>query len=505
MGWAGGLCKRDKQRYYYRVVPKIPGLWLPFISSDCACNQIVAINNRVLAQVDEPTSTGLARLRKSFYKFLPMYPIQPWSLEQSLESFADKRKALYLLAYKTLKERPASAKDFRISAFIKSEKTDPDAKTNPDARVIQARSPVANLALARFLRPIEHSVYATKDQYGLPIFAKGYGVFDRANIIRSKFVAVGPDCVCISIDLTRLDLHVRKVLLKLEHAYYKMRCPSHELARLLSFQLVNKGRTRKGVTYSVEGVRASGDFNTALGNCVLCMAMLLSVLSKYERSSPFGDGDDCLALLRAQDVVAFCEELIRVYVTYGQIVKVENRAKSPDEVVFCQSRMVEGPRGWQMVRDWRKVLSHGTSGTRHWNNPRMVPMMLTAVGSCELALNAGIPIIQSYATALRRNGGFLRGLKHLDVDPGLRIRVKQSLHLKDDELNEVYDSKPMTITTTARLSFERTFGVTVSEQQHIEHYLDKWQFDHAAHPYLAERDECWMTTTHPDLMIPTRW
>jgi hypothetical protein len=447
-------------------------------------------------------------LRKHLTTLFGHMHVKPWSFEAVLGSFQDQRRKIYERALHEIVTVGATRHDYKIKAFVKGEKFDPTAKVNPDARVIQARSPKANLMLARFLRPMERKIYSLKDRFGLPLFAKTAGAFERAQMIREKFKFMGPGTCCFSLDGERWDMHIKSAVLREEHRVYNRMCRDHELRGILKHQLINIGSTRHGVRYVVEGCRMSGDMNTALGNCVLMCGMVHAAIEQILGPDAwftiYDDGDDCLLFLREEDVDKVREGIGNAFLGFGQELKLENEARDPSDVVFCQSKMVQTELGWQMVRNWRKVLSHGTAGTKHWNNKKLVRPMMNAVGSCELALNRGIPVLQSYGLALKRLG---RGeqLKWLDVEAGLKIRVKQTLKVSHEGIEGVYNIQGLPITTDARMSFERTWGVPIWEQLVIEGYLDSWEPVLEYNVVGPERNAAWEEDLQPGLHLPEVW
>jgi hypothetical protein len=128
--------------------------------------------------------------------------------------------------------------------------------------------------------------------------------------------------------------------------------------------------------------------------------------------------------------------------------------------------------------------------------------MCLAVGSCELALNRGIPIIQSYALALKRIGRGHNVLRGLDVDPGLRIRLKQSLRLGDEQLGAVYDCLPAEVTQASRFAFQDAWNIDPWLQQAIERKLDAWNPSLQHLVVDRELDDEWLPTLHPDVTLP---
>jgi hypothetical protein len=493
----------ESRRHLIRLTPPIPGLWLCYTHLDCECNQVVSATNRVCGRVPQPTRYGLDLLRKAAGRlFRPLGHTTVWTPQQVVNSFKDKRKARYQRALDTLSVRCFTNADAKVSAFIKSEKFNPADKVNPDPRMIQCRSPRYNILLAQFLRPMEHRIYGLRGKSGLRCIAKGLNTYERAQLIEQKWNRfVTP--VCFSLDASRWDKHITSDVLKIEHQVYLWLCSDPFLQHLLSLQLQNKCKTRTGVNWEADA-RMSGDMNTALGNCLLMCSMIMGVMWLLKIDFEIlDDGDDCLLICEAVHSDQLRGRLPSLFTEFGQELKLENEAHSLEEVVFCQSKIVRTPDGPRMVRNWRKVLSHGTSGVQHWNNPRVVPGMLNAVGHCELALNAGMPILQHWCIALLRmsRGSRLRG--YCDIDQGLRIRGSVELGVPNFDV-AVYDTAPKPISIVTRLSFEKAFGVPVAEQLAIEARLNEWKVTNfSAVTIPSELAADWVDRSLPDLQPPT--
>jgi len=471
--------EESRNRTLVVLVPNVPGLWRAFTHANCVCNQIMAITNRVIGKVPVPTRDGLVRLRSMAKRvFSWIKPLEPWSDAMVVASFNDQRKKVYQRAAESLVDREFNKADGRINAFIKAELYNPKDKRNPDPRVIQARTVRYNIKLGNYLRPLEHRILNMRSERGLRIFAKGQNAIERAAEIRSKFDAF-PSTVCFSIDASRWDKHVSREVLEIEHSVYKRAFPGDPLLqRMLDYQLLNRCSTRDGVRYLANGRRMSGDLNTGLGNCVLMVLMVHAIMRLLK--IPFeiyDDGDDCLLFVPRECAALLRRSISDAFLEFGQEIKLENEAVVPEQVVFCQSKMINTMVGWKMIRNWRKVMSHGTTGIKHWNNIKLVKPMLTAVGSCELALNRGVPILQAYALALRRLGEGQRP-KVLDVRAGLMIRTRYELRVSHDSLEAVvYGARPLPISDDARRMFAEVWGTPVWEQLSIEQYLSTWHPD----------------------------
>jgi len=200
------------------------------------------------------------------------------------------------------------------------------------------------------------------------------------------------------------------------------------------------------------------------------------------------DGDDCLVIIEKDDehkLVGIRES----FLDFGHEVKIENRATCLEEVVFCQSSPVRVGGEYVFVRNPIKVLSNAPTGFLKLRDHKLRKKMLYAVGTCELALNVGIPILQELATKLIELG------EVCDVDKLLTA----STDFADMEyrMRGVHRQlQPRPIETATRLSFMQAFGISIQQQLDIETVVRSWApdiFDEVVLPY----DQC------RDLRMPT--
>jgi len=467
-GWA-----HRSKRFLTRLVPPIPGLWLCFTHSNCVCNEIVSAANRVVGAVPEPTADGLKRLRK-FAKVISgrLPTCSAWSYDQVIALYGGVRRARYEQARDHIRSFGlVKWMHARISSFVKAEKFNPEDKKNPDPRMIQARTAEYGLEVATYLKPIEHHLYKLRGPMGLRAIAKGLNQRQRAELLARKLQNFDRP-VIFSLDASRWDKHVARSVLAIEHGVY-MHCNADPyFAQLLSWQLHNKCRAMNGVKYSVRGGRMSGDMNTALGNCLLMVIMVHAAMDWCKKWDLLDDGDDCLVICEETDFEQARETLPKVFLTFGQELKIENVARDIRDVQFCQCRVVVTESGPIFTRNWRRCLSQDACGSKHWDDPKMVRSMCAAVGRCNLALSQGMPILQEYCLALIRFSGGA-ALPQFETDRGLAIKVKLETGLLQHELGDI---SPLPISDFTRLEFERTWGVTVPEQHEIERLLASWSY-----------------------------
>jgi len=107
---------------------------------------------------------------------------------------------------------------------------------------------------------------------------KGLNPRQRANLIVRKFNQFR-DCVVFEVDGKAFEAHVTVPQLEQEHSVYDVAYQDARLRKVLSRQLELAGVTANGVKFSRPGGRASGDYNTGMGN-TLVMLLLWSVFSK---------------------------------------------------------------------------------------------------------------------------------------------------------------------------------------------------------------------------------
>lgn len=487
-------CQHNKRRLV-RIVPPIAGLWHCYTHNSCVCNDVIAARNRVVGVVPLPTVSGVEGVRKALLQLWPYRTLGPLSLDQALATFKGNKHALYQRAYDSLQYDPLRKRDSRISAFVKAEKFNATDKINPDPRMIQARDPRYNLHLARFLRPLEHCVYGLRS-HGLPVIAKCLNPKQRAQLIHDKWMLFKRP-VCFSLDCSRWDKHVSLPMLQVEHEFYMKWFPNDvELRRLLQWQQVNRCRTSNGVKYVVKGGRMSGDMNTALGNCILATGMVTDAMNSLAcHYEIIDDGDDCLVLIEEDDFERVAAFLPGRFLEYGQELKIENIARHLQDVIFCQCKLTLGSEGWTMARNWKKVLSQSCCGTKHWNDPNMVPAMLGLLGDCENAIHRGVPIIQVFATRLRElSGGARARMVHMDSSYQYRIG--------SFGLSDILTLEPAPISEESRYEFERTWGTPIWEQLAVEEHLRRWEPQGDMMDVPVELDHTWRHMLSPSLPNP---
>jgi len=143
----------------------------------------------------------------------------------SHQQFVDSTKGRKRVAYQNALERIRSEglnleRDSSVSVFVKFEKTDRTSKSDPVPRVISPRDPKFNIALGRYLRPIEERIFkAIGKMFGHPTVMKGMDTDTTARVLHEKWESFNKP-VAIGLDASRFDQHVSADALRHEHSIY---------------------------------------------------------------------------------------------------------------------------------------------------------------------------------------------------------------------------------------------------------------------------------------------
>lgn len=471
-----GCDPKFSRRMYTAWQSKREGCWVPSVHADCNHNEIAALLLRSLGPTPDSVESARAPVLEVF-RHLRMvsrrYSGSRWSYLETAHSYTGAMRRRYVEAEVSLREDgPLGSSDCLLRAFVKAEKVNTLHKF-PKPRLIFPRSPRYNLVLASWLKPFEHWLWGNLKSWGVfnvpstRVVAKGLNQRQRANLIRRKMSAI-PDCVVLEIDAKAFEAHCDVWQLVEEHACYRSAYPGQgALANVLKQQLANFGVTKGGVKFSREGGRASGDFNTGMGNSLVMLAVTVATcvelgLSQFDT---LVDGDNALLFLRPDEqnlaVDNFFDTALRIS---GHEIVLERPTTLLEEVRFGQSAPVCVSGNWTMLRDWRKVLSHGTSSHVHMSELSYVLPWLRGVAKCELSLAGGVPIVQKWAESILESTA---GSRELSFD---NYRDYQVLGVTAEMYGSAVGKE---ITLETRESFARAFGTPVDVQLEIEESMGR--------------------------------
>lgn len=452
--------------------PFMPDVFVPICNRPCPHNEVAALALRSMGKVPQqvfgPVSPSALREWRTIRSFARRYDGGALSWRETAESYGGSLRRRYLEAERSLREDGVSGRlDWTIRAFLKTEKNRLATKpTKP--RLIFPRSPRYNLEVASRLKPFEHWLWGRLkgSVLGLPntrLVAKGLNPRQRANLIVRKFTNM-KDCVCFEADGSAFEAHVGPSSLMQEHAVYAAAFPKDSRLRtLLSKQLELRGNLSCGAKFRRPGCRASGDFNTGMGNSLVFLVEVVAALRGLAAAfDVLVDGDNVLVFVtksEAQTVVSGLSQAILQ--SSGHEVVLERPATRLEDIRFGGSAPIylgEG-RGWSMVRDWHRVISGAFTSHIYLREPKFAREWMTGAAMCELSLARGVPILQSFfLNALRSLGGSRRVRDHPHRDA---LYLGAWFAAEDAVLK---------VTPEARVSFEKAFGILPEEQLRLEQF-----------------------------------
>jgi len=458
---------------YRCYTPMVSGVWLPQVHRSCAHNAIRGLLLRTLGRHPRPSKLGsemfskAARLLKSVLTSR-IDGYVPWSLEQTVESYRCGRlRKRYEEALQSLRvDGLAEPRDARVAAFVKAEKLARYKVSKP--RIIMGRAPRYNLELASYLKPLEHLVYPAFrgwDKRFLTrtrLIGKGLNGGERASLIRRKMLS-HPGVVAFEVDCKSFESHVVREHLVREHGIYNAIANDPRLQQLLSWQLEFQGRFRSGVRFQAEGCRASGDFNTGLGNTLIMCCLVLAAAPPGVRYDFLADGDNAVLFVVESDLPLWQRELSPRCLLMGHELEIGDVSRTVEEVVFGQSKPCLNADGvYTMVREPFKVMSHAFAGHLHYHEPRGGLRVLKAVALCEAHLNQGIPVLQEFSFAMLER---LSSVKLPKQYEGENLEYQRAW---SEVTSGGYVVKRRDITTSSRLSFSKSWGLDIGVQHQIE-------------------------------------
>jgi hypothetical protein len=395
----------------------------------------------------------------------------PVERHEFVDYYKGRRRTIYQRAADSLLSSSVKPKDAIIKAFVKAEFINSDDKPDPDPRVISPRDPRYNVEVGRYLRPIEHRIYAAIERiFGEPTVLKGYNAQQIGRIFQTKWDQYR-DPVAIGLDASRFDQHVSVEALKWEHSVYNGIYRSSELRRLLKWQLSNVvvGHCRDGkLKYRTEGCRMSGDMNTALGNCLIMCALVHCYLqTRGIQGSLCNNGDDCTVIIERRNLAKFQEGLTDWFLEMGFSMKVEEPVYDIEGIEFCQTHPIFTPDGYVMVRNFPKAVSKDCLSLKELSAPRVCKAWIDAVGQGGLSLTGGIPVYQDFYSS------------YIRIASGIKLprqRLSRNRHHVPDAgigggmawLSRGMSRHYQPIDPRTRHSFYIAFGTTPDEQMLLE-------------------------------------
>jgi len=439
-------------------------------------NNLVGVIERViLAKGTEPPqpSPGLfPRTLSGVFEFFKReaHVARPWNQDELLAHTRPHKMRVTMDALKSLAISGIRRADSYIRGFVKAEKVF-DKEAAP--RVIQPRTPRFVVATSVFLKRLEGPIYQLLAKlWKGPTVMKGYNAEQTAAHLREMWEQFD-DPVAVGLDASRFDQHVSGQALLWEHSIYKLfyrGTDLRELERLLEWQVDQKATFRAPdgtVKFKIHGGRASGDINTALGNCLLMCAMVWAYCKLVcVRARLANNGDDCVVIMDRRDLKKFQSRVSQFFLGMGFTMKVEEPVTVFEKIVFCQTQPIWASGVWRMCRQFPQCLRKDTM----YLDVRAdeVPGRIAAIGVCGTAVASGVPCLQAL---YERMAGVAKPMGGDSVGYGFSM------------MSHGLTPKHVPVTDRARLSFFEAFGINPHEQMLFEAHELRLDDSPVVYPY----------------------
>lgn len=379
--------------------------------------------------------------------------VPTWSTEQFVDSYVGRKRRLYAMAAASVGDVPITRKDAYITPFIKDEKTNLTRKDDPCPRIIQPRSARFNYAIGIHLKPMEKPIFrGIAAVFGSTTVMKGLNASQRGIVLEEKWARfTSPVAICL--DAKRFDQHVSRDIIDWEHSVEEAlaidRC---SLKRLNAFRKKNTCfiRTNEGgYKYTLNGIRMSGDMDTALGNCLTMCAMTYSFManidvSKYEYMN---DGDDGVLIVEQSDSAFVFDNFVEYFTRFGFTMKLEGTTNIIEEVDFCQARPVFDGDHYRFVRDPSICLDKDSYSLKNNVSVEGMRDLRNSVGWCGLSLAGDMPIFCEFYHSMICGED-----SAVDYTTGMQF------------LSRGMSSKYAEPTDECRVSFYKAFKITPDQQ-----------------------------------------
>lgn len=428
----------------------MPYTHLVRVHRSCVCNELVSLCNRHLIDRRQPLYNReyiLSGIKKEMRRLdLQMGLIERMTMWDIVRSYSGAKRRSYAKAYAEVKIVGFDKKYANVQMFVKPDKYDGYRIYQKAPRAIQYRDPKFNLFLASYLKPIEHALYQTVDQVGMRWCAKGLNNTERANlIIASADLFDNP--IFLLLDHSKFDSSITIDHLKLcAKAYQRWVGGDKFLRYLLSLQWRNKGRTKGGIFYRIEGTKMSGDYNTALDNSLINYLCLTHFMGKIKHKT-IVDGDDSVVIMEKS---SFNNLDFKHFNKWG-FDTVCDVVNTIDEVEFCRSKILDLGGEGVMAREPRRALSNMCVGLKQYQGQaRFRYLAGNALG--EMHRSSRCPILYPVARAIYEKWG-QKGVI-MDTESAYKLELYRC------------DHQPPTL--VERYAYERSYGIPVERQLEIE-------------------------------------
>lgn len=387
------------------------------------------------------------------------------STDEFVDTYVGRKRSMYAQVASDLEFNPVTRKDAYIMPFIKDEKTNLTRKGDPCPRIIHPRSARFNVAIGVHLKPMEKPIFrGIAAIFGSTTVMKGLNASERGLILEEKWKRFNTP-VAILLDAKRFDQHVSRDVIKWEHhVEEKIAMDRVELHRLNGFRRVNSCfmRTNEGgYKYQLNGIRMSGDMDTAMGNCLTMCGMTYSFMAHIgiQTYEYMNDGDDGVLIVEGGDASLVLDHFKDYFLKFGFTMKLEGTASVIEEVEFCQARPVFDGQQYRFVRDPRVCLDKDSLSLKGSTDVDTMRHLRDAIGWCGLSLAGDMPIFNEFYKSMiefqeqERISEFTTGMQFLARNMVPKYRIP---------------------TDATRLSFYLAFNIPPDNQIIVEDEIRKF-------------------------------
>jgi len=436
-----------------------------YTHNNCVCNEYLALTQRHQVKTLDFTM-NIKEMWKGFQKILDNTTCpaidQLLTRRQVVNNYEGRWYRRYNQADLELSTRQVERRDFVCEIFCKDDKETVCVGEDLKApRGIQYRRATGALEMGRFTHAVESSIYRMQDQFGTRIFGKGCNLHDLAEDLRKK-VDNFRRPVFIMLDASKFDTHVSVQLLKLVVRFYLKIIKDTKVRGyvrwLWSHTYQNRGYSKRGISFSTNGTRMSGDMYTGLGNCLIMLACLYVWLDSIgiKKFSLTVNGDDSGVIIEEEDLNKARD--ISIFQKLGFKMKFDF-TREFSQFEYCQCKPVETDYGWVMVRSPERILNRcgwyvgnrSASWMKHY---------VLSLGLGERAISYGVPIGYALAKQLLKSGA---GGRELKLSRRSRVVLEKQKFWRAKE--------EATISLKTRLSYAEAWGISVDDQLSMESQL----------------------------------
>lgn len=409
------------------------------------------------------------------------FACHPLSRLDFSNSFKGRKKERYLKATENLNSQLRIHQIAYLKYFLKYETYDFALKPDAKPRGINPRSDEFLVDYGRRIKAIEKNIYRCLEKmFGHDIIFKGKNQAKRGALME-KYWSHFKNPVAIAFDASAFEASVSVPALKLSHRVYNCFIRSdREFVQLQKATLYNKGsgHTPDGkVKFSLKGKRASGDPDTAAGNCIISAYMLWEFMEKHGLSRAdiraMVDGDDVVAIVEEENLHYFLDNGKDFYLERGFRMIFEKPVREMEQISFCQSSPVWTPDGYVMVRNPRACLAKDSISRKSLESKKDYTRWIASVGECGLSCAGGIPVLQEFYQQLVRNSEGAKPFTNETLLDDYRSFKVQGM-----------GRKYIPIHPRTRYSFSIAFGIYPDEQIAIENYYMRLVMKHGLNSNL---------------------